>query len=333
MRAVRVTEPGVIELADVPEPSDPALVKVKVQQVGICGTDTKIVAGKIPVDYPRTVGHELVGEVVSAPVGAPHEPGTRVLVDPAVSCGWCDLCLAGKPHLCRNGGLLGRDVDGAFTEHVLVPFERLIPVPESISARAAGLLQVLGTCVHAVKKVDPFPGQVAAVIGLGVAGQLITQLLTLRGVRVLGITRSKWKRELAAEAGAERVAPPTEAGSVLEEMTAARGPALVVEAVGKEATLSQAIDLIGIGGEILVFGTLIGGGEGLPYYQLYHKELTVHSPRAALLGDYADGVALAARGSLSLEPIVSHELDLDQAEEAFDLVNDSSSLKVLMSVG
>lgn len=328
-----MTEPGVIELADVPEPSDPALVKVKVQQVGICGTDTKIVAGKIPVDYPRTVGHELVGEVVSAPVGAPHEPGTRVLVDPAVSCGWCDLCLAGKPHLCRNGGLMGRDVDGAFTEHVLVPFERLIPVPESISARAAGLLQVLGTCVHAVKRVEPFPGRVAAVIGLGVAGQLITQLLTLRGLRVLGITRSKWKRELAAQAGAERVAPPTEAGSVLEEMTAARGPSLVVEAVGKEATLSQAIDLVGIGGEILVFGTLTGGGVGLPYYQLYHKELTVHNPRAALPGDYADGVALAARGSLSLEPIVSHELDLDQAEKAFDLVNGSSSLKVLMSVG
>ncbi len=115
-------------------------------------------------------------------------------------------------------------------------------------------------------------------------------------------------------------------------MTAGRGPSLVVEAVGKEATLSQAIDLVGIGGEILVFGTLTGGGEGLPYYQLYHKELTVHNPRAALLGDYADGVALAARGSLNLEPIVSHELDLDQAEKAFDLVNDSSSLKVLMSV-
>ncbi|HSM45944.1 MAG TPA: alcohol dehydrogenase catalytic domain-containing protein, partial [Acidimicrobiia bacterium] len=177
-----------IELGDVPEPSDPALVKVKVQQVGICGTDTKIVAGKIPVDYPRTLGHELVGEVVSAPDASPYETGARVLVDPGVACGWCDLCLAGRTNLCRNGGLLGRDVDGAFTEYVLAPVSRLVRVPDVISARASGLLQVLGTCVHAVKEIDAFPGRVAAVIGLGVAGQLITQLLALQGMRVVGIT-------------------------------------------------------------------------------------------------------------------------------------------------
>lgn len=321
-----------VELVDVPEPSDPALVKVRVQQVGICGTDTKIVAGGIPVEYPRTLGHEVVGEVVSAPEGAPYEPGTRVLVDPAVACGWCDLCLAGKLNICRNGGLLGRDVDGVFTEHVLVPVGRLVPVPDGISAKASGLLQVLGTCVHAVKTIDPFPGQVAAVIGLGVAGQLIAQLLTLRGMRVVGITRSEWKRDLAAENGAEAVAEPSHAAAVLDKVTSGRGPDLVVEAVGKEATLSQAIELVGIGGEIVVFGTLTGGGEGLPYYHLYHKELTLHHPRAALIGDYADGVALAASGGLRLESIVSHELGLDQAEKAFELVNDASSLKVLMQV-
>lgn len=332
MKAVRVIEPGAIELADVPEPSDPALVKVKVQQVGICGTDTKILEGRIPVEYPRTAGHELVGEVVSAPEDAPHQPGARVLVDPAVACGWCDLCQAGKPNLCRNGGLLGRDVDGVFTEYVLVPVDRLIPVPDGISAKASGVLQVLGTCVHAVKKIDPFPGQVAAVIGLGVAGQLIAQLLALRGIRVVGITRSEWKRDLAAENGAEEVAEPAKAASVLDEMTSGRGPDLVVEAVGKEATLAQAIELVGIGGEILVFGTITGGGEGLPYYHLYHKELTLHNPRAALIGDYADGVELTASGALSLEPIVTHELDLDQAVRAFELVNDSSSMKVLMTV-
>ena len=332
MRAVRVVEPGVVELQDVPEPSDPGLVTIKAQQVGICGTDTKIVAGKIPVDYPRTVGHELVGEVLSAPEDSPYQPGTRVLVDPAVACGWCDLCLAGKVNLCRNGGLLGRDVDGVFTEQVQVPVDRLVPVPENISAKASGLLQVLGTCVHAVKTTAPFPGQVAAVIGLGVSGQLISQLLTLRGMRVVGITRSEWKRDLAAENGAEAVAEPSEAAAVLEEVTSGRGPDLVVEAVGKESTLARAIELVGTGGQIVVFGTITGGGEGLPYYDLYHKELTLHNPRAALIGDYADGVALTASGALDLEPIVSHELPLDRAEQAFDLVDDSSAMKVLIKV-
>jgi threonine dehydrogenase-like Zn-dependent dehydrogenase len=224
-------------------------------------------------------------------------------------------------------------MDGTFAELSAVPFNRLVPVPDSISDKASGVLQVLGTCIHAVKTVSPFPGQVVAVVGLGVAGQLIAQLLRLRGMTVVGITRSEWKRELATDLGAHHVVAPDHASALLREVTGGRGPELVVEAVGIEATLAESIELAGTGGEVLVFGTLTGGGQGLPYYQLYHKELTVHNPRAALIGDYADGVALAADGSLTLEPIVTHELGLEEAEKAFELVHDPSSLKVLMKVG
>ena len=332
MRAVRVVAPGELELAMVPEPEATQDVVVRARQVGICGTDVKIVAGKIPVSYPRIAGHEMVGEVVSVPAGSPFEIGDRVLVDPGVACGWCAMCHAGRPNICLNGGLLGREVDGVFSEYTAAPANRLVTVPAHIGDRDAGLLQVLGTCVHAVKTLTTFPGQVAAVIGLGVAGQLVSQLLTLQGVSVVGITRSEWKRELAERTGAVSTAAPDEAASVLADLTGGLGPALVVEAVGTEATLAQSITLAATGAEILVFGTLTGGGEGLPYYQLYHKELTLHNPRAALIGDYADGVALAADGRLHLDPLVSHVLGLDEAERAFELVRDPASLKILMTV-
>ncbi len=333
MKAVQVTAPGAIAIADIPQPEGGADAVLRVDQVGICGTDVKILEGKIPVPYPVVAGHEMLGEVVQPAEGFPYAAGDRVLVDPGVSCGWCDLCMAGRPNICRNGGLLGRELDGVFTEYVVVPGSRLIPVPNSISDKAGGLLQVLGTCVHAVKVLRPFPGRVAAVLGLGVAGQLISQLLRLQGYTVVGITRSEWKRELAQSLGAAATAEPAGAAELLDDITSGLGPDLVVEAVGTEATLAQAIDLSSIGGEVLVFGTLTGGGEGLPYYQLYYKELTLHNPRAALVGDYADGVQLTAAGSLQLEPLVTHVLELEQAEEAFDLVHDSSSLKVLMEVG
>jgi len=333
VRAVRVREPGIIEVGDVPEPDAGSSVLVRVGQVGICGTDVKILAGKIPVDYPRIMGHEMVGTVVTASPESPYPAGTRVLVDPGVACGWCHMCRTGRFNICVNGGLVGRDVDGVFTEYVVVPFNRLVAVPSSVSKKASGVLQVLGTCVHAVKTLHPFPGQVAAVIGLGVAGQLITQLLRLRGLTVVGITRSEWKRELATGSGTHVVAAPDDAAGVLFHVTEGRGPDVVVEAVGTEATLAQAIELAGTGGEVLVYGTITGGETGLPYYQLYHKELTLHNPRAAVVGDYADGVDLAASGALTLEPIVTHELGLEEAEKAFELVHDPSSLKVLMSVG
>ncbi len=332
MRAVRVMEPGVLAVSEVPEPPSDRVV-VQVHQVGICGTDTKIFGGKIPVEYPRIMGHEVVGEVVSAPQGAPYQDGQRVLVDPCVACGWCHLCRAGKPNLCINGGLLGRDVDGVFAQYVAAPVSRLIPVPDNISDRAAGLLQVLGTCVHACKRVNPFPGGVAAVIGLGVSGQLIAQLLTMMGMQVVGITRSEWKRRLAIDNGVAVAAEPSEAVAALADVTSGRGPQVVVEAVGTEATLSEAVSLAGTGGDLMVFGTLTEGSLGLPYYELYRKELTVHNPRAAIPADYEDGIALAATGALRLDDIVSHVLTLEDAARAFDLVRDSASLKVLMKVG
>jgi len=332
LKAVRVVEPGRLDVVDVPTPSDSNQVVVRIHQVGICGTDTKILSGKIPVAYPRILGHEMIGEVAAAPPNTPYPVGTRVLVDPGVSCGWCHLCGAGRTNLCINGGLLGRDSDGVFTEYIVAPVNRLVSVPDTLSDKAAGLLQVLGTCVHAVKRVQPFPGQVAAVIGLGVTGQLIAQLLRLRGMTVVGITRSEWKRSLARDLGAIAVAEPDKASAVLSEITAGNGPELVVEAVGTEATLGEAIKLVGTGGEIIAYGTITGGGKGLPYYELYHKELTLYNPRAAVIDDYADGVGLAAAGAMSLEPIVSHELDLDEADRAFELVHDPSSMKVLMKV-
>ncbi len=333
MKAVRVVEPGRLEVVDVPTSSDSNQVVVRIHQVGICGTDTKILSGKIPVTYPRILGHEMIGEVAAAPPNSPYPVGTRVLVDPGVSCGLCHLCRAGRTNLCINGGLLGRDTDGVFTEYTVAPVNRLVSVPDTISDKAAGLLQVLGTCVHAVKRVQPFPGQVAAVIGLGVTGQLIAQLLRMRGMNVIGITRSEWKRNLASDLGAVAVAEPSQASAVLTEITGGNGPELVVEAVGTEPTLAEAIKLVGTGGEILAYGTITGGGKGLPYYELYHKELTLYNPRAAVIDDYADGVRLAAAGAIKLEPIVSHELDLDDAERAFELVHDPSSMKVLMKVG
>jgi 2-desacetyl-2-hydroxyethyl bacteriochlorophyllide A dehydrogenase len=332
MKAVRALGPRQIEIADVPEPPPDKGVLVRSGLVGICGTDVKIFEGRISVEYPRIMGHEMVGEVVTAPPGTQFGPGDRVLVDPVVACGICDLCRGGRQNICRNGGLLGRDIDGVFTELVSVPAERLVSVPDSISTTAAGVLQVLGTCIHAVKLVETIPGQVAAVIGLGVAGQLISQLLTLQGLTVIGATRSEWKRQIALSCGVGYAVAPEELDNTVRGIGDGLGPDVVVEAVGQEATLARSIELVRIGGEILVFGTITSGTEGLPYYHLYHKELTLRNPRAALTADYAEGVALAASGALRLEEIVTNVLPLDEARVAFDLVGDPSSLKVLMTI-
>jgi 2-desacetyl-2-hydroxyethyl bacteriochlorophyllide A dehydrogenase len=332
MRAVRMVDAGQLEVAEVPEPGDRSRVLVRPSIVGICGTDVKILGGKIPVTFPRILGHEMVGEVVGTPPDSGLVVGDRVLADPAISCQECEMCRVGRTNICLRGGLLGRDQDGVFADLLTLDEAKLVRIPGSVTDDAAGLVQVLGTCVHAIGFLEVKPGRVAAVVGLGVGGQLIAQLLTLAGMRVVGVTRSGWKRRLAEESGVIATAPPDRAGEVLDEITSGAGPEIVVEAVGKEETLSKVISLAATGGQVLVFGTLTGAGEGLPYYQLYHKELTVFNPRAAVIGDYIEAVRLAGSGELRLEPLVTDRFSLDDAKDAFARVGEPDSLKVLMTV-
>lgn len=331
MQALVVTAPDTLEVRDVPIHREDGSALIRVDQVGICGTDVKILRGNIPAPYPVVMGHEMVGEVVDAAPGGHIPAGTRVIVDPGVFCGTCDLCGRGKRHLCRRGGLLGRDMDGVFSEYVSAGEADLHVVPDGLDDDTAALLQVLGTVVHAQRTVSPLPDATAVVVGLGVSGLLHLQMLVARGVSVIGITRSAWKRDLAETLGAAATAPPEDAEGLVQDRTNGMGADVVVEAVGSEATLAQAIELAGYAADIVVFGTLTSGSGALPYYQLYLKELSIHNPRAALPVDYDTGIALAAADKISLSPLVTARYRLDDAATAFDAIG-GDNLKVVVDI-
>jgi len=330
VRAVVTTGPGQLQVVEVSEPEvAKGQALIRVARAGICGTDSEILSGAIPVIRPRIMGHEMFG-TVELP-GSRIPGGSRVLVNPSTWCGHCDLCLGDAHHLCRNGGLLGRDADGVFTEYVALGEDHLQVVPPSITDDAASVLQVLGTCVHAQTMIDVLPPQTAVVIGLGVSGLLHVQLLIARGLdRVIGISRSASKRALAERFGALATGSPSEAADLTAELTQGRGADLVVEAVGKEETLAQAIRLAGARATVLAFGTITAGTSGLPYYELYFKELTVTSPRAARSRDYARAIDLTESGRVDPAPLVTHRFPLQQAPEAFATLD--SALKVVLLV-
>ena len=332
MRAVATTGPGRLDVVDVSPPRVDMKVLVRLERAGICGTDLKILDGSTPVSYPRVLGHELVGTVALAAAEGKIPPGARVLVNPGINCGACYLCHRDRPHLCGHGGLLGRDLDGVFAEAIGVEERFLHPVPDQVTSDEAGLLQVLGTVVHSQQTVAVSPDTVAVVIGLGVSGMLHTQLLAERGVgHLIGVTRSPWKLELAGRLGADRVATPEEATDVVAEVSKGRGADLVIEAVGTETTLAQSIDLVGPGGDVIVYGTITAKGEGLSYYQLYFKELTLHNPRAARPRDYDEAIRLAAAGRIHLAPLVTARYPLEDAGSAFAAAKSGNHLKVLLT--
>lgn len=331
MRAVVVRGVDHVAVDDVAEPPAGRMTVVAPEILGLCGTDLKIVSGAIGVAHPRVLGHEMVGRVVRRGAGGRIAEGARVLVDPAVSCGTCRLCRADRPHLCASGALMGRDVDGVFADLVAVDDGQLHLVPEHVSWREAALLQVLGTCVHAQSLVDVFPGQTAAVIGLGVSGLLHLQLLRARGVeRIVGVTRSAWKRRLAEDLGATVTVAPVAAQAAVDELTGGVGADLVVEAAGAGATFRQAVELAAIAGRVLVFGIISSAPDGLDWYDLYYKELDIINARAARPRDYARAVALAASGTLQLAPLWSRGTSMDDATNALTLARSADTLKVTL---
>ena len=334
MRALVLTGVEQLEVRDRPIPSTAGRTLVAVERAGLCGTDLKLHQGKPPVDYPRILGHEVVGRVVRPGTEGRLSEGTRVLVDPAVSCGHCHACYADRPNLCPHGGLIGREVDGGLAEYVAVDERRLLTLPPNLRLESAAMLQVLGVCVHAQRRVDVFPGQTAAVIGLGVGGLLHAQLLTLRGARVIGITRTADKRRLAEELGTPVTCPPDEALDRVRDLTEGRGVDLVVESVGQISTLAQAIELAGAGGRILQYGTVTSGEGRLPFYDLYYKELDLIGSRAAVIGDYARAIDLVATDRVRVEPLVSATYSLEDGPAAFEALRTRSDLiKVLLDVG
>ena len=140
-------------------------VLVEVTHSGVCGTDLKIFRGDIPVQYPRVMGHEMIGKVVTAPTATGLAIGSRVVINPVLSCGQCFYCQAGQENLCPSGFLLGRDKNGGFADHICVPAEAVFPLPSQISNDCAPLIQVMTTCHHAQNLSSINPGETVVVVG------------------------------------------------------------------------------------------------------------------------------------------------------------------------
>jgi len=333
MKAMVLNAPklAALETIDTPKAgADETLIRVT--KTGICGTDLKIFQGGIPVSYPRVMGHESVGEVVS---GGTLAPGTKVIVDPAYYCGNCYNCRDGQTHLCPNGGLIGRDVDGGFAEHMTAPTRNVYPLPDDMDMGVAPLIQPMTTCLHAQRKVKIFPGEAVVVFGLGVTGLLHVQLAKAHGAYpVIGVTRSQWKRELAEQLGADYTfAPSDDLKEKILEITGEKGGAdLIIESVGQLPILAQAIDIVRLGGRILPFGIYTAKEASLPFYDLYFKEIQIINARVAKPEDYPASIDFVSRGVVDLDPLVTHKIALDEMSTALDMLDqgDSSCIKIIL---
>ena len=302
---------------------------MRVESVGICGTDLSIHSGKIPVDYPRVMGHEIVGTLVGSGSGQ----GIKILVDPGIACGDCRQCREGRTNICTAGGLIGRDRDGGLRDLMAVPASNVHELPEGLDPGTAPMLQVLATCVHAQRRARVYPGESVVVLGLGVTGLLHLQLAKQGGAGpLIGVTRSAPKLALARALGAELTIAAD--GSETSEVAAALpgGADLVIECVGTVGAFARAIEMVRIGGRILAYGTMTDTSGEVPFYELYHKEISVIGARSARVEDFPMAIDAVSSGRVALDTLVSGRFPIDDVDEAIRTAGAAGALKVFVDV-
>ena len=299
---------------DVPTPPvGPEDVLIAVKACGICGSDIHGMDGstgrRIP---PIIMGHEAAGiiaEVGSQVVG--WRPGDRVTFDSNIYCGKCYFCRQGLGNLCEKRRVLGVSCteyrqDGAFAEYVVVPQQCLYALPDGLTFERATLVEPLSIALHAVGRPKIRLGDSAAVVGAGMIGLMLVQVLRASGCgTIISLDllprRLELARHLGADVGLQADAPDVQAE--VREHTNGRGADLVFEAVGIAPTLKLAVGCARKGGTVTLVGNLAAEAN-LPLQATVTRELTLYGSCQSA-GEYPACLELLARGLIQVDPLIS----------------------------
>jgi L-iditol 2-dehydrogenase len=332
MRTIQIT--GIRQMAciDVPKPGlgGPHDALLRITAVGVCGSDVHYYeTGRIGdqvLRLPHRVGHECAGVVEEVGSAVSRvKAGDRVSVDPAMTCGECDQCRAGREHTCRNIRFLGvpGEADGCFAEYIVMPEECLYPVPKGMSDEAAVLCEPFAIGLYAARRPKTGPDGGAAVLGTGPVG-----LSVLIGCRLEGAERCYTTDKIdgrcavAAAHGADWTGNPDRQDVVAEILRREpTGLDVVFECAGRQETLDQAVKLLRPGGTLVLVGISREDRVSFPGHELRRKDLTLINIRRQNRMQ-GEAVELVGSGKARLDFMVTHRFPLERAAEAFDLVAD-----------
>ena len=303
MKALLLAAPGVLEVADVPEPDvGPDDVLVRVKAAGICGSDIHGMDGstgrRIP---PLIMGHEAAGviEAVGSSVSG-WRPGDAVTFDSTIWCGECPFCVRGQVNLCDRRQVLGVSFgeyrrDGAFAELVVVPARILYAVPcRRVDGRGGLRGAPGGRRPRGLPRArSPRQGAVL-VVGAGVIGLLVMSVLRAAGSeRIVAVDLSPTRLERARAMGATDVIVATDdVGARIRELTDGRGVDVAFEAVGIGSTIALATASVVKGGTVVLIGNVSPSVE-LPLQWTVSREIVLVGS-AASAGEYPRALELIA---------------------------------------
>jgi len=296
-----------------------------VARVLACGSGLTIHharAGRLSIQYPRILGHEITGEIVALGSGVTGlKTGDPVTAYFYLTCGHCYWCRINRETLCDNfGGYVGRETDGGYAEYIKLPAQNFMKLPPGLDWRGSPaeigvICDAIATPVKVIRRARVTPGDTVAVFGagggLGVHMLMLARWARARKVIAVDVMASKFESCLKSGADATVDASAGRVAEQLRELTGGKGIDVAIDFVCSAGTLEAAGSALGKGGRLVVLG-----GHGQPFKadagNMLRKEIEIMGSRYATRQEVLDSLDLVARGEVW--PLVTEKVPFEQAE-------------------
>jgi threonine dehydrogenase-like Zn-dependent dehydrogenase len=323
VKSVQIIQPGEIKLVE--NTSKPEVksgeVLVRLKYVGFCGSDMNTYLGKNPmVKLPVIPGHEIGAEIeaVGENIPAHLKPGLPCTINPYTACGNCPSCRNGRPNACQYNQTLGVQRNGAMSEFIAVPWQKVI-VDAGLTAKDFALVEPMSVGFHAVARAAVTDLDIVMVIGCGMIGVGAIIRAALRGAKVIAVDVDDTKLALAKRLGAiYTINSKTEdVHKRLQSLTQNDGPDVVIEAVGASVTYQMAINEVAFTGRVVCIGY---AKTEIAFETKYfvQKELDIRGSRNAMPEDFRAVIGYLKRGTCPKDELISGIYKPEQVREAME---------------
>jgi 2-desacetyl-2-hydroxyethyl bacteriochlorophyllide A dehydrogenase len=322
MLAAQILSPHKTRVTEIEEPALKANdVLIETKRAGICGTDLHIWDGSYALaNYPVVPGHEFAGVV--AAVGkdvTKFKVGDRVSADPNLPCNTCIFCKRGQYNQCLNLQAVGVTRNGAFARYVAAPEEVVYSIGDMGFSQAA-LIEPLACVAWGMKQVQIQRGDNVLIFGAGPMGNLMLQAVKSAGAAsVVMIDKEDWRLELAKQLGATQTVNAAELSPKIFRDLAPYGFDIVADATGVVSVIEQTFTYVKPGGKVWVFGVANSDAFAkFSPYDVFRRDLKIIGS-FALNKTFPESIAMIQSGAVKVEPLISHQLGLEQFEEGLEL--------------
>lgn len=328
MRVAELIAPLTFRLAELPiNDPGPGEVQVRVEAVGVCGSDlhaySEGAVGGIPNVYPMVLGHEPAGRIVKTGAGVTGlSAGDRGALEPALYCYHCEFCLSGHHNVCANLRFLSNPHHpGFFRELVNLPVANFLPIPSHVGFEEATLAEPLAVAMHSLRLASIGLGESVAVIGAGPIGLLTIAALRAAGAgRVWVVEPLSHRRALARGMGAYAAIEPEEAVAEILNGMGQRGVDCAIDCAAGEDTTSQAIQLARNAGRVALTGIHSTALVSVDGSAMRRKELTIFNVRRSN-HETEEALELLQAHVEWFQPLLTHTREIEHIAEAFAIAS------------